>query len=332
MLFLPTAKVIREALPDAALDLVTSRGAPLELARSTPYFDHVYAKDVRELLRLRRGQYDYCLVAYPSLLRPHLLARLVNARRVVGHQYDLGWFGMRSFFCNVVINDSPSDHFLDRNLGLAQALGIEVADVDRKPVFPLPLEAVQYAEAFLEGKEPAQHHLLVGLHPGSGARMAAKRWPHERYAELAHLIAEELGAQVIVFAGPDERNVAQRLLEAVPRSVKLHTGGTFLQAAAVVGRCHLFIANDTALMHAATALEVPTIALFGPTDLGQTGPYGPGHVVLRKPLPCSPCYKLTDYDVRCPIAYECMRLITVEEVLAQARRMVSVSALERRLT
>ncbi|MFQ5904653.1 MAG: glycosyltransferase family 9 protein, partial [Candidatus Binatia bacterium] len=250
----------------------------------------------------------------------------------VGHQYDLGFLGTRSFFCHIVINNSSSDHFLDRNLELAQAIGVPVSEEDRRPVLALPAAAARYADAIIEKKGWGKHHPLVGIHPGSGAGMKAKRWPTERYAALSRLLCQELEARVIVFEGPDEGELAQSVRDALSSEVELHAGGTFLQTAAVVGRCHLFIANDTALMHAATALDVPTIALFGPTDPEQNGPYGTGHVVIRKPLPCSPCYRLTDYRIRCHIAYECMRLITVEEVLAHARRMVSVSALERRLT
>jgi heptosyltransferase-2 len=62
-------------------------------------------------------------------------------------------------------------------------------------------------------------------------------------------------------------------------------------------------------MHVATAVGTPVVALFGSTDPSVTGPWGDGHVVVRKDVPCSPCLKRV-----CPTDHRCMELITVDEV------------------
>ncbi|MGZ3514810.1 MAG: glycosyltransferase family 9 protein, partial [Thermodesulfobacteriota bacterium] len=61
--------------------------------------------------------------------------------------------------------------------------------------------------------------------------------------------------------------------------------------------------------HVATAVGTPVVALFGSTPPLATGPWGEGHAVVRKNVPCSPCWKRI-----CPTDHRCMELITVDEV------------------
>jgi ADP-heptose:LPS heptosyltransferase len=88
------------------------------------------------------------------------------------------------------------------------------------------------------------------------------------------------------------------------------TGKTGLrELAALAALSDLFITTDTGPMHLAAAAGARVLALFGPTAPWRTGPYGPGHIVVRTGIDCSPCFKRTCDDVRC------MRGITVEEVM-----------------
>jgi ADP-heptose:LPS heptosyltransferase len=88
------------------------------------------------------------------------------------------------------------------------------------------------------------------------------------------------------------------------------TGKTnLLQLAGLLERCTLLVTNDTGTMHVATAVGTPVVALFGSTPPLTTGPWGKEHVVVRKDVPCSPCWKRI-----CPTDHRCMELITVDEV------------------
>ena len=68
------------------------------------------------------------------------------------------------------------------------------------------------------------------------------------------------------------------------------------------------VTNDSGPMHIAAALNVPVFAIFGPTNPLRTGPYGKPHVVIRRGLECSPCYKKKCKNI------QCMELIGVKEV------------------
>ncbi|HDD44130.1 MAG: lipopolysaccharide heptosyltransferase II, partial [Promethearchaeia archaeon] len=83
------------------------------------------------------------------------------------------------------------------------------------------------------------------------------------------------------------------------------------EVAGILSLAKAFISNDSGLMHLAAALKIPQIAIFGSTDPKKTGPLNPKAIVLKKDLPCSPCFKRT-----CKYGhYKCLRNITVNEVL-----------------
>ncbi|MEW6324596.1 MAG: D-glycero-beta-D-manno-heptose 1,7-bisphosphate 7-phosphatase, partial [Nitrospirota bacterium] len=144
----------------------------------------------------------------------------------------------------------------------------------------------------------------------------AKRWPIDRYAELAaRLIAD--GQAVVALGGPAEQPLGRRLA-AGPGGVIDLTGRTSLrEAMAVLALCRLAVSNDSGLLHVAAAVGTPTIGIFGPTDPARTGPTGPAQaepVIIRRPVFCSPC------ELRsCPIDHRCMEWIGVEQVYETAR-------------
>jgi ADP-heptose:LPS heptosyltransferase len=88
------------------------------------------------------------------------------------------------------------------------------------------------------------------------------------------------------------------------------------QLAELYRRCCVVISNDSGPMHLAAAVGTPVVAIFGPTDPALTGPYGKQHVALRADIPCSPCFKDSCAN---RVHMECMKLITVEQVLEAAK-------------
>lgn len=154
----------------------------------------------------------------------------------------------------------------------------------------------------------------VGLSPGA-AYGPAKRWPPERFAALGRELAREFGARLVLLGGPGEAPVANLVKTQLGLPVLDLAGKTDLrQALAVLSHLNLLVTNDSGLMHAAAALGVPLVALFGSTDPAATGPFTPRATVLRQPLPCSPCWRRT-----CALGYACLTAIGVEEVLSAAR-------------
>ena len=132
---------------------------------------------------------------------------------------------------------------------------------------------------------------VIGLNPGA-AYGPAKRWPAEKYGELAERLCTQSGAIVLVFGTGDDREAAAAITASASDDARVVdlTGKTNLATAmAYIGQCDAFVTNDSGLMHVAAALQTPTVAIFGSTDHIATGPYSDNAQVLRKPMECSPC-------------------------------------------
>ena len=152
---------------------------------------------------------------------------------------------------------------------------------------------------------------LVLLCPGS-VNSRAKRWPAERYAALADLLAES-EATVVLIGSPGELEVSNEVASLAKRPPVLLTGKTSVAGVtALISIADLLITNDTGPAHIGAAVGTPTLVIFGPTNPLTTRPYGSTGRIIRRPPDCAPCM-LRD----CPIDHRCMTAITPEEVLQQ---------------
>ncbi len=95
-------------------------------------------------------------------------------------------------------------------------------------------------------------------------------------------------------------------------------------ALAILERCRLFVTNDSAIMHLAGALQVPVVALFGPTNWQRLYPRIEARALVRRDLPCMPCFYYSSRPLRCPagLDYACMQSITVDSVLSAVRQLL----------
>jgi lipopolysaccharide heptosyltransferase II/tetraacyldisaccharide 4'-kinase len=171
----------------------------------------------------------------------------------------------------------------------------------------------QAARKMLTARGATPDAPLVGLAPGA-AYGPAKRWPPERFAAVAKTLAGEWGALPVILGGPGDRPAAQEVLRRYDGQILDLSGQTSLrEALAVLSHIDILITNDSGLMHAAAALDVPLVAIFGSTDPVATGPFSSRALVLRQPLPCSPCFERT-----CQTGYPCLTAITAAQVLDAA--------------
>jgi heptosyltransferase-2 len=158
------------------------------------------------------------------------------------------------------------------------------------------------------------NRVLVALCPGS-INSRAKRWPSERYAQLADRLIEELGARVLLIGSPAELAISLKVSSSMRHKPVILTGRTELsQLIAILSVVDLLVTNDTGPAHIAPALGVPTLVVFGPTNPLTTRPFSPLAELVRHPPDCAPCM-LRD----CPIDHRCMTAISPDEVFERAR-------------
>jgi len=159
--------------------------------------------------------------------------------------------------------------------------------------------------------------LFVGLSPGASFG-PAKRWPLERFADVADRLIGALGADVLIFGSAGERALAEAIAAEMEHTPTIVAGATSLgQLMALFAQCRLIVTNDSGPMHLAAALGVPLVAVFGSTNQRATGPLGAHVRVVKRPVPCSPCGRR-----ECPIDFRCMTGVTVESVHRAALEVV----------
>ncbi|HXG34990.1 MAG TPA: lipopolysaccharide heptosyltransferase II [Bryobacteraceae bacterium] len=162
---------------------------------------------------------------------------------------------------------------------------------------------------------------VIGVSPGA-AFGGAKRWPAERFAEAAARLAKLTGWTVAIFGSARERALGETVARTAAglgaRALNLAGTTSLAEFIELAAACRLFLANDSGAMHVASALGVPTVAVFGATDPEATGPAGPSVRVVREPVSCSPCLLR-----ECPIDHRCMRAVSADLVVQGALKLIS---------
>lgn len=320
LLMTPLLKLLHRACPRAEIDVLT-RFEYRDLLRSHPAITRLLTFESDQPLRhtlsaLRVNTYDLALDLHCTL-RSQLLLRMLRGRRKLTYNkrvlrrallVRLGW--------NTLRNSTPVPELYAeplRRLGLEGNLG--------PPTMHLDCDSVKAAKDYVASRLPGTFHRpLLAVAPG--ARWPTKRWPVERFAAVAQALARETGAAVVVLGGADESELASALRDHLDVPV-INVAGILplMQSAAMLSRCRLLISNDSGLMHMATALRVPVVAIFGPT-VEEFGfyPFKARAEVVSETLSCRPCS--TKGSMRCPrIHHACMQDVSSTRVLAVARNL-----------
>lgn len=122
---------------------------------------------------------------------------------------------------------------------------------------------------------------VLALAPVAAA--AEKTWPADRFAALAADLRAGpcAGWRIALFGGPGDDAKAAPLLAALPGALEVFGEPDLLSVAAALKTCAAFVGNDSGLAHLAAAVEVPTLALFGPSDPIRYAPFGAGARFLQ---------------------------------------------------
>jgi lipopolysaccharide heptosyltransferase II len=262
----------------------------------------------RSLRMLRAARFDW-VIDLQGLARSGVVAWLARGGLSIG--VNTGRECARGFYDRCVDRPASCAHAVDWYLALLRALEVPVhGDFEWLPQRPVP------AAAFA-AKWPHDGNRWVAIVPG--ARWENKRWPVEHFSETTRrLLGHDPRMRMAILGSGDDAARGAVLAGIEPRRCLDLTGQTTLpEMIEWVRRSELVISNDTGTMHVAAALRKPVVALFGPTDPAQTGPYGQQQEALHIGLPCAPCMK-----DRCGYErpLECLRGISPDRVAAEALR------------
>jgi heptosyltransferase-2 len=155
-----------------------------------------------------------------------------------------------------------------------------------------------------------------------GARSQIKRWTAEGFARVADRLIAEAHAEVVLCGETQERPIIDEVQRLMAHPAHNAAGLTTIrQLGLLMRRARLVITNDSASLHLASAVGVPTVAIFGPTDERKYGPTAARSRVNRRRLFCAPCEQ-----AQCRFSHECMRFVPPDEVFSAARELLSEGA------
>jgi lipopolysaccharide heptosyltransferase II len=253
-----------------------------------------------------------------ALLLPNSIhAALIATRAGIPERWGYA-SGVRRRWLTRSVPRHAAGHQADYYRRLVAALGFP--NGPREPRVTVPDAARSAADRLLAGAGWNGSAPLAALAAGA-AYGGAKRWPPERFGELAAALAADGVQCAIVGSAADAETAADVALACQSHArgalpMLDLTGRTDLPAlAGVLTRCRALITNDSGAMHLAAAAGVPVTAVFGPTDEHATRPIGDAHAVVMHPVWCRPCMLR-----ECPIDHRCMRGVSVSAVADAARR------------
>jgi heptosyltransferase-2 len=320
----PALRELRRVLPGAHLTLATRPWAEALFAGAEFVDEVVAVSDAKSSARAvwadarewRSRRFDLAVIL-PNSFAPALSAALARVPFRVGYATQ----GRAALLTHPLPVPEWRGHrhevfyYLNIIAGLERLLRGSSDIEAREPDSSLAVngDARREALALLRESGGGDSRPLVALCPGS-TNSRAKRWPSERFASLADMLAERAGAQVFLIGAREELDISEEVARLAHHRPHILTGRTNLaQTAALLSAADLLLTNDTGPAHVAAAVGCPVVVIFGPTNPETTRPFSTLAEVVRKPPVCAPCM-LRD----CPIDHRCMTAITAEDVFERA--------------
>jgi heptosyltransferase-2 len=327
---LPAIRAIRGVFPQAHLAVVAKPwvadlyAREKSIDRVIPYTAKTFGDKRAFAARLRRERVDGAILLQ-NAFDAALMAWMAGIPERIGYRRD----GRGFLLTRAIPVPEPGDiprHERFYYLELLRRAGM----LERFPT--VPAIALDGADAARECgaqrlREMGIHAPPVGISPGA-AYGNAKRWLPERFAEVAARLGSAHETAVLVFGSAAERPLCEAVaagIRAAGTEARNLAGETsLLEFIDLAAACRVFVTNDSGAMHIASALGVPTVAVFGATDDSTTGPTALNARIVREHAECSPCLLR-----ECPIDHRCMTRVTVDRVTQAAIAIGAATVRER---
>ena len=329
LMFTPSLKLLRQSLPSAQIDALVMFKGTKEIYETNPNFNKVIHFDFLKegiLNSLKfvvglRNKYDATINVYPSNRKEYnFINFLLGAEKRVGVEYlrmnksNLGWLN------NVTVLENDETHNVQTNIKLIEKLLKNKFDEKPAMQISLSVDDERYAGKFLNEKNILEKDFVVGFHPGCATlkNHIKRRWEPEKFAELGKKLITEKNAKVFLFGGPEEEELKTSINKMIDSngSYVIKTE-KFLQSIAIMKRCNVFVTNDSALMHVASALGLKVIAIIGPTNPHYIHPWKTEHKIVSLDLDCAPCFFYSPKPLTCSrtdVQFKCLKELDVDMV------------------
>ena len=340
LLSTPMLHLLRKAKPGAEIHVLVMFAATRDLFESNPnvskvhYFDFINGSKIEGilfLLHLRKQRFDVSINIYPQNRREYnIFALVLGAKRRLGIRYKRRDWQNLNWLNTDTITEDDSLHCVEENVKILSLLGIE-AEMNESLLPRLELrlnpDNISFAHKWLSDQKVGK--VIVGFHAGTALfkNHIMRRWAPEKFAALAKRLQSELGATVLLFGGPDDREANEIIVRHAGDSIIEVKTKSIMDSIAVMQKITLFVSNDSALMHIAGGLRLPTVAIFGPTNEVYVHPWQTRYEIVNTGIDCRPCFAYSPKPLVCyrPDPTEqfiCIRNIEVDAVFQSVKRLL----------
>jgi heptosyltransferase-2 len=310
---------VRQAFPKAIIDYVV-KSIYQELLNANPNIDSLLVLNTEQgnsdlkILRktIKSAEYTYIFDLHNNIrsnyLRRRIAAEYINSiSKDKFRQSALVFFNKNKY---KTIQSIP-----ERYLKVGQAVGICDDGIGLDLYWKNGDE--HRVKQLLSDQKISLHEPYICLAPG--ASFYTKRWPPEYFERLIMQIDKEFSIQSVILGGEDDKALGTYLAKN-GKAFNLSGKTSLLETAIILSKSSLLISNDSGLMHMATAVNTPVIAIFGSSvrELGFFPFRSPHKVIEVEGLDCRPCSHIgKNY---CPKKhFKCMKDITPEEVFREIK-------------
>lgn len=302
---------LKKTCPSAEIHYLTETFAKDALANN-PLVTKVHTMGKTEFvlkvaLRLRKEKFDMIIDLW-SNPRSAQITFLTHSKYRVGFSYR-----GRRYAYNIFGTSGRGDHHsAEHNLELLKALGITITS--KRIHFYTNEKDDIWALDFIKANS-LSNKKIIGIIPSGG--WPSKRCDAEKWVDICNTIGQKYEVIFLVLWGPGDENDANFIKNNLKDDAVLIPEVNIGKLSSLIKKCALVIANDSGPMHIAAALGVPTLGIFGPTNPRAHKPFSPNSdYVIKEDLHCIICNKL-----ECPYNHECMKELSVEEVLKKVQKL-----------
>lgn len=326
LLATPTIQALKRHFPDSSITVLVNAGTEHLLPgkdiidevliydrkwKKLPVFEMV-SKEAGLLKALRSRRFDIA-VNLTEGDRGIILSWLSRASIRAG-LYKTGLkYVWKRFFLTHRVHMLWDEHVVEQNLHVIRKIGVEPVEADMDIRLQFDTRADEDISGMLENAGMKNDEKFVHIHPTS--LWLFKAWRDDAMAEVIDYLQIKRGVRVVITC-QDEKTQLERVgnILAMAESSPVNLSGktTIKHLVALSKRSLFFFGIDTAPMHIAAAAGRPVVALFGPSDEKNFGPWSKNSTVITAPFDCRPCHmKGCDHSGRS----ECMEVISVDEVI-----------------
>jgi len=337
LMFTPALKLLRGNMADVEIDaLVMYKGAEEIFSANENLNKVIHFNFLKEgafnslkfLLELRK-KYDASINVYPSNRKEYnLINFLIGAKQRVGAVYLRKDKANLGFLNNIRVLENDNVHNVQTNVKLCEALIGKKFNEEPPLEFPIPENEIQLPSNYLNKIGIKENELVIGFHPGCATlkNHIKRRWEPDKFAELGKKLIEHHSTKILVFGGPDEIELKERIKSQInSEKVFVVNAESLTESSAIMKQCNLFVTNDSSQMHIAAALNLRVVAIIGPTNQNYIYPWKTENQIVSLNLDCSPCFFYSQKPLICnrtDIKFKCIKELTVEMVYNSVKKFL----------